>query len=117
FFRDQAAWDAVRAIAVPQIVAEKAAGEPIRAWSAGCATGEEAYTIAMILADELGMDRFRERVKIYATDVDEDALHTARHAAFTDRAIEGMPRDLLDRYFERLGGFHSFRKDLREQVV
>src|SRR4051794_3341256 len=70
FFRAPPAWEAVRASALSQILAGKGPDEPIRAWSAGCATGEEAYTIAMILAEELGPDQFRERVKIYATDVD-----------------------------------------------
>ena len=91
FFRDPAAWEVVRTRSCPASLAAKAPGEPIRAWSAGCATGEEAYTIAMLLAEELGLEQFRERVKIYATDVDEDALDTARHAAYTDRAGRGRP--------------------------
>jgi two-component system CheB/CheR fusion protein len=117
FFRDPAAWDAVKERALPEILAGKSAGEPIRAWSAGCATGEEAYTIAMILAEELGLDEFRDRVKIYATDVDEDALTTARQAAYTDRQLEGVPPELLTKYFEQVEGLHIFRKDLRRQVI
>jgi two-component system CheB/CheR fusion protein len=117
FFRDPAAWDAVRAMAVQEIFAARSGGEPIRAWSAGCASGEEAYTIAMILAEELGLDQFRERVKIYATDVDDDALNTARQAAYSDRQVEGVPPELLDRYFDQVDGVHVFRKDLRRQVI
>src|ERR671911_2128923 len=117
FFRDPVAWDAIRATAIPEILAGKSAGEPIRAWSAGCASGEEAYTIAMILAEELGLDEFRDRVKIYATDVDEDALTTARQAAYTDRQLEGVPPELLTKYFEQVEGLHIFRKDLRRQVI
>src|SRR4051812_22892394 len=85
FFRDPAAWDTIRSVAIPQIMAAKAPGEAIRVWSAGCASGEEAYTLAMVLAEELGEEQFRSRVKIYATDIDEDALNTARHAVFTGR--------------------------------
>src|SRR4051795_9408316 len=117
FFRDPTAWEVVRTLAVPEILAAKAPGESLRAWSVGCATGEEAYTIAMILAEELGLDEFRERVKIYATDVDEDALDTARHAAYSDRQVEGMPPELLTKYFEKVDGLHLFRKDLRRQVI
>jgi two-component system CheB/CheR fusion protein len=117
FFRDPAAWDSVRANAIPEILAGKSPGEPIRAWSAGCATGEEAYTIAMILAEELGVDEFRVRAKIYATDVDEDALNTARHAAYNDRQVEGVPPELLSKYFERVDSLYFFRKDLRRQVI
>ena len=117
FFRDPAAWDVVRTLAVPEILAAKAVGEPVRAWSVGCATGEEAYTLAMILAEEMGLDEFRERVKIYATDVDEDALNTARHAAYSDRQVEGVPPELLTKYFEKVDGLNLFRKDLRRQVI
>src|SRR3954454_20855490 len=117
FFRDPTAWEVVRTVALPEILAAKAPGETIRAWSVGCASGEEAYTIAMILAEELGLDEFRERVKIYATDVDEDALDTARHAAYSDRQVEGVPPELLTKYFEKVDGLHLFRKDLRRQVI
>ena len=117
FFRDLAAWDVVAANAIPQILASKSPGEPIRAWSAGCATGEEAYTIAMLLAEELGLDEFLERVKIYATDVDDDALNTARHAAYSDRQVEAVPPELRDKYFEHVDGVYFFRKDLRRSVI
>jgi two-component system CheB/CheR fusion protein len=117
FFRDPPAWEAVRTLAIPEMLQAKLPGEPIRAWSAGCASGEEAYTIAMILAEELGPDEFRERVKIYATDVDDDALNTARHAAYSDRQVEGIPSELLAKYFEQVDGLQFFRKDLRRQVI
>jgi two-component system CheB/CheR fusion protein len=117
FFRDQAAWDAVRTTAVPQIIDGKAPNDPIRAWSAGCATGEEAYTIAMVLAEALGPAQFSERVKIYATDVDEEALNTARQAAYQERQIEGIPPELLSKYFEHLDGLYFFRKDLRRHLI
>ena len=67
FYRDKAAWTYVAEDVVPQILEDVPAPEPIRVWSAACATGEEAYTLAMILAETLGEDDFRERVKIYAT--------------------------------------------------
>jgi two-component system CheB/CheR fusion protein len=117
FFRDPAAWEAVRATALPQILGSKGSEEPVRAWSAGCATGEEAYTIAMILAEELGPDQFRERVKIYATDVDEEALNTARQATYPERQVEGVPPELLSKYFDRLDGVYVFRKEFRRQVI
>src|SRR5215212_9597119 len=116
FFRDPASWEVVRTVAVPEILAGKAPGESLRAWSVGCASGEEAYTIAMILAEELGLDEFRERVKIYATDVDEDALDTARRAAYSDRQVEGIPPELLTKYFEKIDGLHLFRKDARRSL-
>src|SRR5215831_3420195 len=69
FFRDPAAWEFLREEIVPKIVAAKANGEQLRIWSAGCATGEEAYSLAMSFADVIGDEAFSERVKIYATDI------------------------------------------------
>ena len=74
FFRDATAWEAVAAQVIPRILGGKRPPDPIRLWSAGCASGEEAYTLAMLMAEALGVDPFRDRVKIYATDVDEEAL-------------------------------------------
>jgi len=117
FFRDPTAWDAVRDRAIPEILAAKSPGEPVRVWCAGCATGEEAFTVAMLLAEALGDDEFRERVKIYATDVDDDALNTARHAAYSDKQVVEVPAELREKYFEQVDGLYFFRKDLRRQVI
>src|SRR5207245_1820740 len=68
FFRDAEAWEYVSSDILPRMTAAKGAHEPIRAWSAGCASGEEAYTLAMVLVEALGMSQFRERVMVYATD-------------------------------------------------
>src|SRR5262249_62133451 len=74
FFRDPPAWEYLVSEVIPRIVSGKQPGEPIRVWSAGCASGEEAYTLAMVLAEAIGRQPFRERVKIYGTDVDAEAL-------------------------------------------
>ncbi len=117
FFRDPSAWEAIANHVVPRILGNKRSGDPIRIWSAGCASGEEAYTLAMIFAEALGVDPFRDRVKIYATDVDEDALARARHAAYGPREVANVPPDLLTRYFEEVNGRHVFHKDLRRSVI
>ena len=92
FFRDGPAWDHLRDEVLPAVLAAKPADEPVRVWSAGCATGQEAYTCAMLLAELLGVDAYRERVKIYGTDIDEDALTYARLAVYTAKEIESVPR-------------------------
>src|SRR5207244_5337496 len=79
FFRDPEAWEYVAAEIVPRIV-EARQGEQIRVWSTGCATGEEAFTAAMVLAEAVGEEGFYEKVKIYGTDVDDEALAEAGHA-------------------------------------
>ena len=92
FFRDTAAWEFLVAEVIPQLIAGKQPHEPIRVWSAGCASGEEAYSLAMVLAEALGLESFRQRVKIYATDVDEEALVQARQASYSAaRPAAGVP--------------------------
>ncbi|BBZ45340.1 CheR family methyltransferase [Mycobacterium parmense] len=117
FFRDADAWDFVGAEVIPRMLAERGPGDPIRVWSAGCASGQEAYTLAMLLAEALGPDSFRQRVKIYATDIDEDALTEARAASYDAKVVESVPPELLTRYFERVNGRYVFHKDLRRAVI
>ena len=71
FFRDRAAWDYVAAEVLPALLRAKPPGCALRIWSAGCASGQEAYTLAMLLAEAMGSQEFCNRAKIYATDVDE----------------------------------------------
>ena len=117
FFRDTDAWEFIGGEVVPALLAERGPDVPIRIWSAGCASGEEAYSLAIVFAEALGAEQFRKRVKIYATDVDDEALAEARHASYDEAAIEGVPPELLERYFERQSGRYLFRKDLRRSVI
>lgn len=117
FFRDPAAWDYLRQEIVPQVLAARAPDGPIRIWSAGCASGEEPYSLAIAFSEALGTDAYRARVKIYATDMDEDALGQARHATYSHRQVAGLPPELLDRYFDTSGGQLVFDKDLRRSVI
>ncbi len=117
FFRDEAAWDYLAQTIVPTILAEKKAGDPVRVWSAGCASGEEAYTVAMLLAEALGPEAFRQRVKIYATDVDEEALAQARQAGYADTHLQPLSPELRNKYFEPAGNRYVFQADLRRSVI
>ena len=117
FFRDPDAWDYVASDIIPRLLAERGPDAPIRIWSAGCASGQEAYTLAMLMAGALGPEAFRQRVKIYATDVDEDALTEARAANYDAKAVESVPAELLSKYFEQTNGRYSFQKDLRRAVI
>jgi two-component system CheB/CheR fusion protein len=117
FFRDSAAWQRLRETVIPALLGQKSSGQPIRVWSAGCATGEEAYSVAMVLAEELGMDAFRERVKIYGTDLDDKALQSARTGVYTDKTLTDVPIDLRESYFEPVENGFTFRRDLRRQLI
>lgn len=90
FFRDRPAWDYLNTKIIPQIIAQKEESEPIRLWSAGCASGEEAYSLAILFAEALGIRQFCQRVKIYATDLDEEAIAKGRQALYTLKSIEAI---------------------------
>src|SRR5215210_4285491 len=91
FFRDPETWEYIAEEILPEVVRSKGSSDPIRVWSTGCATGEEAYTAAVVLAEVLGMPAFVDRVKIYGTDVDGEALTSARHASFTSDQLAPVP--------------------------
>jgi two-component system CheB/CheR fusion protein len=116
FFRDPDAWDYVREHIIPPL-AQIRDNQPIRVWSAGCASGQEAYTLAMVLAEHLGFEKFGEQVKIYATDVDEEALAYARQATYSEREMESVPPELREKYFESSANRFVFSKDLRRSVI
>jgi two-component system CheB/CheR fusion protein len=117
FFRDPATWEHLAAGVVPQLIASRPPTSPLRVWCAGCSSGEEPYTVAMLFASALGEAAFVERVKIYATDVDEEALDIARHGAYSARDVEDVPSDALERFFERSDQRYTFRRDLRRAVI
>jgi two-component system CheB/CheR fusion protein len=117
FFRDPDAWRYVAAEIVPRILAATRPDGAIRLWSAGCASGEEAYTMAMIFAAQLGVEQFRQRVKIYASDVDEDSLVRGRHATYTTQQMQGVPAEYVAQFFDRVDDHFIFHKDLRRSII
>jgi two-component system CheB/CheR fusion protein len=117
FFRDKSAWNYLQQEIIPRIIRDKSERGTIRVWSAGCASGQEAYTLAMLLAEALGTEQFRRRVKIYATDVDEEALDLARQASYTAKDLKPVTSELQEKYFEAAGGQYIFRPDLRRTVI
>jgi two-component system CheB/CheR fusion protein len=117
FFRDPEAWEALKSEALPRLVVPGRGRDQLRVWSVGCATGEEPYSLAMLLCEELGPAEFARRVKIYATDLDEAALNVARHASYLPRDVEGVPETLLQKYFERTNNHYMVSRDLRKAVI
>ena len=117
FFRDASAWDTIRTEILPAILRKKPGESAIRVWSAGCASGEEAYSMAILLAELLGVEAFQERFKIYATDLDDEALAEARQATYSQQKVEGLSEAQLEQFFEHNEGLYTFRKDLRRLVI
>src|SRR5688572_21215929 len=116
FLRDPEAWEALRE-AVIQPLAARTDARQIRVWSAGCASGQETYTLIMMLADAMGAERFRQQIKVYATDADNEALTQARNATYAAREIEELPEKWRSTYFEASANAFVFRNDLRRCVI
>jgi len=117
FFRDRVAWDYLQTDIIPKIIKSKQPSEPIRLWSAGCATGEEAYTLAILFAEALGIEQFCQRVKIYATDLDEEAITKGRQALYTAQNVEPLGKELQNKYFESKEANFLFLNELRRCVI
>jgi chemotaxis protein methyltransferase CheR len=114
FFRVPSHFDALRAL-VPQIIANRPSGV-LHIWSAGCATGEEPYSIAMTLADMGGAVRGWQ-ARILATDIVADAIERARLGCFAERALRGMPREQIARHFRLRDRVYEVSPALRRQVT
>jgi len=117
FFRDKETWDTVASDVIPHLLEGRDETESIRVWSAGCASGEEPYSISMLFAEALGEEGFKSRVKIYATDIDEDALSHAREAVYSSKQLQEVDPALRERYFQAANGGFAFRNDLRRCVI
>ncbi|HET7826123.1 MAG TPA: protein-glutamate O-methyltransferase CheR, partial [Anaeromyxobacter sp.] len=117
FFRDEETWDLLANKVLPDLVTGKSPGDQIRIWSAGCATGEEVYSAAMLLAELLGPKIQNYQVKVFGTDVDEGAIAHARHGFYSAKAVAELSKERLSRFFTRVPGGYSVSKDLRRLVV
>ncbi len=117
FFRDGETWAYLQREIMPDLLAAAGQEREIRVWSAGCASGEEAYSLAIAFAEAMGVEECAKRVKIYGTDVDDEALRDARAGLYTIKALDSLPADLRGRYFEQNGSQYAFRPDLRRRVI
>ncbi len=117
FFRDPEAFDELRHEAIAPRMAALPEDAPFRAWVAGCSTGEEAYSVAMLLMDENTATHRHGGVQVYATDIDEAALQAARQGVYPESIASDLVPERLSRFFERVeGGFRVVRR-LRDAVV
>ena len=116
FFRDPAAFDAL-ALLIPPLLAKGNLQDPVRVWVPGCATGEEAYSIAILFKEALARADGPRKVQIFATDIDDQAINIARAGLYTDTIAADMPAALLDRHFVMEAGRFRVSKDLREMCL
>lgn len=118
FFRDPEAFEVLKTNVIPLLL-EKARqnDKTLRLWSAGCATGEEAYSLALIIAEQLGSDFPEWNIKIFATDLAADAIDFARRGVYLENILDDLPDEYRDRFFERLDNGYRILKALRQVVV
>ena len=116
FFRDRDAFN-VLSRAIRDICSQKSPGNEIRLWVAGCATGEEAYSIAMLLADALGDRLLQYKIQIFATDIDENALSFARRGYYPSAAMSEVSAEQLEQYFHPHNQLFEVSKKLRDMIV
>src|SRR5947209_15226706 len=118
FFRDPELFAYLRDQVLPEIVAAaRGRDREIRLWSAGCATGEEAYSLAILVAETLGSELERFTVRLFATDLDAAAVAYARRGVYAGNALAAMPHDLVERYFLPRNGGYEVSKRVRGLVV
>jgi two-component system CheB/CheR fusion protein len=117
FFRDKEAFEELREKAIGPLVRAKEEGTPLRVWVPGCATGEEAYSVAMLLFAELEAAQRHALIHVFASDIDEEALAAARAGVYPSSIAEEVPADLLERFFAKVEGGYRVSKQLREAVV
>jgi chemotaxis methyl-accepting protein methylase len=119
FFRDPPAWEVLKTKAVVPLLSGWPSGKVLRAWSPGCSTGEEAYSIAMMLHDELGLAAKKRDVQVFATDVNDQALEKAREGKYPGSIAADLPADFMHKYFtcSEDGLSVIITKEIREHVV
>ena len=117
FFRDPAFFEKLKYNAIFKIVERTTENEPIRVWSAGCSTGEEAYSIAILFQEVMEELQVKRDVKIFATDVDSRALEQASKGIFSENIIDDVTPDRLAKFFLKLNDQYQISKEIRRMIV
>ncbi|HEV7216536.1 MAG TPA: chemotaxis protein CheB, partial [Chloroflexota bacterium] len=118
FFRDGDLFSHLRDVLLPELIATaRQQGRGLRCWSAGCATGEEPYSLAILIADLLGDALEQANVRIFATDLDAEAVAFARRGAYPESALAGLPPDLVARHFTHQGDAYVIKKRVRSLII
>jgi two-component system CheB/CheR fusion protein len=117
FFRDDEAFAHVKSKVLPAIFAGKTGEESVRVWIPGCATGEEAYSLAILLREQMSKLEHVPKVQVFATDIDRDSLDVARAGQYGAVVADQVSPERLERFFTRRSGGYSVNKDLRDMCL
>lgn len=115
FFRDTEPFEVLRDFLKEKV--EHFEGEEFRIWVAGCSTGEEAYSLGILMSELIGVKPNAPRLQIFATDIDEDSLKIARAGRYTHSSVEGMDDHLRNKYFTYKSDFYTIKKTLRDMMI
>lgn len=117
FFRDLDAFVALKKKAIPRLIERAMPDGPLRVWVPGCSTGEEAYSIAMLIAEYLDRTRNEMQVQIFGTDIDSDAVESARAGTYPDSIVRDVPPEYMERFFAKEENSFHVKKSIRDWIV
>ena len=117
FFRDAEAFQSLRDDVIPELFKKARPDQVLRVWVAACATGEEAYSIAILLQEHIRKNDLKTDYKVFATDIHKGALQKSAMGVYSDESVEGMEQEYLDRYFRQRKSQHHIVRELRQKVV
>ncbi|WP_225769290.1 CheR family methyltransferase [Inquilinus sp. Marseille-Q2685] len=117
FFRDAKAFEVLERDVIPKLLQEKGPDDQVRVWVPGCATGEEAYSIAILLRERMSESDVSLKVQIFATDIDDHALAVARNGVYPESISRDVSPERLERYFVKDGGSYRVLKEIREMCI
>jgi two-component system CheB/CheR fusion protein len=117
FFRDTEAYKVVEEKLIPELFASKTQGEQIRIWDVACSSGEEAYSIAILLKEYLEKYNLNFDVKIFATDIDRDSIEYASAGIYPESIVTDVPEDKLKKYFRKKGDSYRINENIRQMVI
>lgn len=117
FFRDPEAFTLLETQVIPELLKNRSAQQPVRVWVAGCSTGEEAYSIAILLREQMDAMKQDFKVQIFATDIDKNAIEKARAGIYPRGIIADVSPERLRRFFSQIDTAYQIKKSIRDMVI
>ncbi len=117
FFRDPLAFEVLAAQGLPGLLDDKSDGAPVRVWVPGCATGEEAYSLAILLREYMAHRKVRFQVQIFGTDLDAQAIGVARKGFYPAGIANDVTPERLEQFFTKEGSYYRVKKDIRDLLI
>jgi two-component system CheB/CheR fusion protein len=117
FFRDEKTFEVLAETIIPELIRRQPPDMPIRIWDAGCSTGEETYSIAMLFLEEMASSKRNVKLQVFASDVDDDALAIARNGLYPESIRKDVSPARLERFFVKEDRNYRVTRELRETVV